>query len=106
MKSSDVTGAEIAARLGRAPGYVSERVNGKRALDTDDVDALAELAGSPWTGRALMIELARRVRAAEDGSGEIITVDFGVRGSSEDLREAAFETDIDHTRDTDDLYDA
>lgn len=32
-------------------------MNGKRALDTDDVDALAKLTGT--TGKNLMIELAR-----------------------------------------------
>lgn len=69
MVSSDVTGQDLAKKLGRSVAYVSERINGKRALDTEDVDALALLAGGGWTGRTLMIELARRARAAE-GDGQ------------------------------------
>ncbi len=65
MKEHRVTGQMLTQKLGRALGYVSERVNGKRALDTEDVDALAMLAGEGWTGRTLMIELARRARAHE-----------------------------------------
>lgn len=65
MKEYRITGQALTDKLGRALGYVSERVNGKRALDTEDVDALAMLAGDGWTGRKLMIELARRARAAE-----------------------------------------
>lgn len=75
MKSNGVTGAQIAEVLGRGEGYVSERTNGKRALDTNDVDALAELAGKGWTGKTLMIELARRTRLASRG-GELIEVQF------------------------------
>lgn len=63
MKESGITGRMIADKLGRNVGYVSERVSGKRALDTEDVDALAMLVGNGWTGRTLMIELARRARA-------------------------------------------
>lgn len=62
MKEYRVTGQGLTNKLGRALGYVSERVNGKRALDTEDVDALAMLAGDGWTGRTLMIELSRRAR--------------------------------------------
>lgn len=61
MKSKGVTGAQIAVVLDRGEGYVSERVNGKRALDTNDVDALASLVDG-WTGLELMRELARRTR--------------------------------------------
>lgn len=67
MREYRITGLELTEKLGRALGYVSERVNGKRALDTEDVDALAMLAGEGWTGRTLMIELARRARVATEG---------------------------------------
>jgi len=60
MTSRGIKQSDIAALLGRNAGYVSERANGKRALDTDDVDALAELTGT--NGRDLMIELAQRAR--------------------------------------------
>ena len=64
MKEHRITGLMLTEKLGRALGYVSERVNGKRSLDTEDVDALAALVGNGWSGRALMIELARRARVA------------------------------------------
>lgn len=57
MKAHKVRQVAIANALQVTEAYVSERVNGKRALDTDDVDALAKLTGT--TGKNLMIELAR-----------------------------------------------
>lgn len=60
MAENNVTGKQIAAKLGRNTGYVSERINGKRALDTEDVDALAMLAGGNLDGGELLLELARR----------------------------------------------
>lgn len=77
MKEYRVTGAQIAAKLDRNKGYVSERVNGKRPLDTEDVDALAMLAGDGWTGKSLLIELARRARAEERASTNVTHVHFG-----------------------------
>lgn len=56
-----VKGYQLAKKLDRQSGYVSERLNGKRALDTNDVDALAMLVPG-WTGKELMIELARRAK--------------------------------------------
>ena len=56
----NITLKQIADRLGRTLPYTSERANGKRALDTMDVDALAGLTGI--TGRDLMIELAKRTK--------------------------------------------
>lgn len=63
MKANEVTNLQLAERLGRNDGYISERANGKRPIDADDVDALATLVPG-WTGRDLMIELSRRVRVA------------------------------------------
>ncbi|MFT4051590.1 MAG: hypothetical protein QM677_04975 [Microbacterium sp.] len=63
MKASSVTGAQIAAKLGRNDGYVSERANGKRPLDMDDIDALASLVHG-WDGQRLMLELVRRAEAS------------------------------------------
>ena len=57
MKAHSVRQYQLAEALGRTQPYVNDRVTGKRALDTDDVDALAKLAGT--TGKNLMIELAR-----------------------------------------------
>lgn len=57
MKAHSVRQYQLAETLGRTQPYVNDRVTGKRALDTDDVDALAKLTGS--NGTTLMIELAR-----------------------------------------------
>lgn len=57
MKAHSVRQYQLAEALGRTQPYVNDRVTGKRALDTDDVDALAKLTGS--NGTTLMIELAR-----------------------------------------------
>lgn len=57
MKAHSVRQYQLAEALGRTQPYVNDRVTGKRALDTDDVDALAKLTGT--TGKNLMIELAR-----------------------------------------------
>lgn len=62
MVANGIKGYQIAEKLGRNESYVSVRANGKRALDTQDVDALAILAG--WSGDLLMLELARRASAA------------------------------------------
>lgn len=62
MAANNISGKQIAEVLNREAGYVSERTNGKRPLDTDDVDALASLV-SGWSGRTLTIELATRARA-------------------------------------------
>lgn len=84
MRAHRISGAQIAEVLNRGEGYVSERVNGKRALDTNDVDALASLVPG-WDGLALMIELSRRADASRHG-GEVIeaAARFGVASSEED----------------------
>lgn len=56
-KIHGVTQTQLAEYLDRVQSYVNRGMNGKRALDTDDVDALAKLTGT--TGKNLMIELAR-----------------------------------------------
>lgn len=61
MSSHGVKQFDIAHELERTEAYVSERVSGKRPLDTLDVSALAELTHIP--PRDLMIELAQRTRS-------------------------------------------
>lgn len=102
MKANGISNMQIAHKLGRNDGYVSERANGKRPLDTEDVDALAMLVPG-WDGRSLMIELARRTRAAQAG-GELIEGRFNVGGSDQDLAEVASEPFTLHDEDTDDNY--
>ena len=72
MKAHKVRQRAIADYLGLTEAYVSERVNGKRALDTNDIDALAVL--SDTTGRSLMIELARLARETLHGQSETASV--------------------------------
>ncbi len=109
MKESRVTGKQIAEKLDRNIGYVSERVNSKRPLDTEDVDALAMLAGDGWTGRTLMIELARRARLAEEGPAEILPENVrrldDYRSLDEDDQLAAA-SEYSEDRGEDDGYDA
>lgn len=57
MKAHGVKQYQLAEVLGRTQPYVNDRTTAKRAIDTDDIDALASLTGT--TGRSLMIELAR-----------------------------------------------
>lgn len=97
MRANNVTGAQLADTLGRNAGYVSERVNGKRALDTNDVDALASLVNG-WTGVQLMRELARRTREASH-----VAPVTPIRATI-DLPEAAAESIPFHPEDTDDKY--
>lgn len=54
-KAEKITQTAIAERLDRTQGYVSEHLAGKKAIDTDDLDVIAELMGI--TG----IELLRRI---------------------------------------------
>jgi len=94
MRANGVTNLELAAALGRKDGYVSERANGKRPLDTADVDALASLVPG-WSGRALIIELAKRARvgtATPPGGQNVITGNFGQQGSQDDELAAASES--------------
>ena len=66
MKAHKVRQRQIAEYLGFTEAYVSERVNGKRAIDTNDVDALAALSGT--TGRSLMIKETLRQPVSETAS--------------------------------------
>ena len=84
MKANSVTGAQIAEVLDRGEGYVSERVNGKRALDTNDVDSLASLVPQ-WDGLSLMIELSRRANAARAPRGELVEGRFPRTDVGDDL---------------------
>lgn len=76
MKGHNVTLVEIASVLGRKHPYVQERVNGRRALDTLDVDALAQL--TDMQPRDLMIELSKRAKiaVAEANEDELVAEAF------------------------------
>lgn len=44
MKEKGITQRQLADELGRDQAYISERVTGKRAFSTDELDAIAKLA--------------------------------------------------------------
>ncbi|MGF3055655.1 hypothetical protein [Microbacterium sp. YY-01] len=99
MRANGITNLQIAKKLDRNDGYVSERANGRRPLDTEDIDALAMLV-SGWTGKTLMIELARRTRLALDTPpGDVIHASFGAHDlpmvANESINEQPQETDAD-----------
>lgn len=104
MVANDIKGYQIAERLGRNESYVSVRVNGKRALDTQDVDVLAMLAG--WSGDDLMLELARRARTAQGipDASNVVRLDDHRQAEGDDLRAVASERSDDLGED--DGYDA
>lgn len=60
LKSADVNQLEVAEALGRNQSYVSERISGKRAFTTDDLDVIAKLCGE--TPKTFITEMARRTR--------------------------------------------
>ena len=47
MAERGVSQSETARRIGRTQGYVSERVRGVRAPDTDVIAGVAQVAGVP-----------------------------------------------------------
>lgn len=62
MSANHVTQMQLATYMGRTQPYISERVNGRRAISTDEVDALASLTGV--TGKDLIIELSKRAHVS------------------------------------------
>lgn len=58
MKDHGITQPQIAADIDRSQGYVSEHLNGKRALEFDMLDAIAHRSGVSMY--ALMAELSAR----------------------------------------------
>lgn len=61
MARADVNQTEVANRLGRSQGYVSERINAIRAFDMDDIDGIADLMG--LTGVEFLARVARQLKA-------------------------------------------
>ena len=56
MRSNHITQVQLASELERDQSYVSERVTGKRAFTTDELDAIALLA--EWEPRRFIQHLA------------------------------------------------
>lgn len=60
MSENGISQVAVADALSRNQSYVSERVSGKRAFTTDEVDAVAQLMNT--TGRALLLLAAQRLQ--------------------------------------------
>lgn len=86
MATHGVTQSVFAKALGRNQGYVSERVNGLKAFDTDEIDTLAGLIGS--TGQDLITTVSRRI-AEDSRPSNVIVGSFGQNGISREIVEAS-----------------
>lgn len=53
---------EVSVHLSRSQGYVSERLNGIRPFDLDDIDKIAQLMG--YDGMAFLRQVALRAEEA------------------------------------------
>lgn len=71
MTQYDVRQNALAGLTDRSPGYVSEHLSGRRAVDTDLLDAVAQLARMDTS--ALVSEVTRRMAAAGDPSARRFT---------------------------------
>lgn len=92
MARHGITQTTFANALGRNQGYVSERANGIKAFDTDELDIFAGLIGI--TGQDLLTTVSRRI--AEDRAPSNVTVGrFGQTADISDLDRAA--TSVDET---------
>lgn len=63
MRERGIYQSSLAEHIGRSVGFVSEHLSGQRAVDTDMLDAVAELAGI--SSRHLYEEIGRRMAIAE-----------------------------------------
>lgn len=63
MRERSVLQREVAAHMDKSAGFVSEHLSGQRAVDTDMLDVIAELAGTDT--RHVLLEVARRIEAGE-----------------------------------------
>lgn len=62
MAERGINQKDVAARLNRSPGYVSEHMSGKRAVDGDIIAAVADAVGRE--AEELVEEVAQRMRRA------------------------------------------
>jgi transcriptional regulator with XRE-family HTH domain len=65
MRDHGITQEQIALRLERSQGYVSQRTNGREALTVDIIGAVAEAAR--LTPEALLFELSQRATRSLSG---------------------------------------
>ncbi|MCA0332282.1 MAG: helix-turn-helix domain-containing protein [Actinobacteria bacterium] len=92
LRSRNLSQTEVAAALDRSQAYVSLRVTGKAAFDTDDVDVLAGLIG--LDGVEFLELIARRV--SEDAralGGDELSERRGRMRAGQELPHAAYSSD-------------
>lgn len=56
LEASGISGSRLAARLGRAQSYASNRINGRLAWTLDEIDIIADMLGVD------ALDLIRRAR--------------------------------------------
>lgn len=88
LATHGVTQAQFAKALDRNQGYVSERVNGLKAFDINEIDALAKLIGI--TGQDLLMRVSGR---ATETRSNVTVGRFGQNNQPVESRRVAFETD-------------
>ena len=95
MKAHKVRQRQIAEYLGFTEAYVSERVNGKRAIDTNDVDALAALSGTKETLRQPVSKTASVASQLEKVIGRKIEVEKAAYRDDNKRAESGRSEDLD-----------
>lgn len=87
MRNNRITQTALGRELDRDQSYVSERVTGKRAFTTDELDGIAKLAGE--TPRSFIAHLANSLGNTEK-PGNVVEGRFGVgTADNDELRAAA-----------------
>ncbi|WP_336631414.1 MULTISPECIES: helix-turn-helix domain-containing protein [unclassified Microbacterium] len=90
MRSNHITQVQLASELERDQSYVSERVTGKRAFTTDELDAIALLA--EWEPRRFIQHLADSLN--DSGSTGVVTRGPWPVGGVDDARSVASDVDV------------
>lgn len=70
LTAEGITQTAYGVAAGRDQSYISERVNGRRAFTTDDIDVLADLIsakGAAIDGRTLIVQLAQAAKTTNVG---------------------------------------
>ena len=73
MAAHGINQTRFAKAIERNQGYISERVNGIKAFNLDEIDALASLIGT--TGQDILMRISRRVTENNATVREPISLD-------------------------------
>lgn len=104
MGRQSLSSRALGRLIGKSSQYMSDRLDGGNVKTGRRVMLnIWDLAAIAGALKLTEVELISRAEAV--ASGKVITGRFGVGSSREDLAEVAFESDLPHEDDTDDLYD-